>query len=161
MPSKQCHLGLYCLQSRCLLQRVKFLPVQPLLLQHVGEKPLGCAGRTQSKQSCWSLRKSDPSPSPDELSLPGLGPVLPEGSAEKDHLLERNMYAGQAKKQKQPLRMGNECAVQCVVCGCLFSTDGEIFTQSLCLLPPSTFHSPHPGILLLPSELGVPFLPFL
>lgn len=29
---KQCHLGLYCPGSRCLRQRVKFLPVQPLLL---------------------------------------------------------------------------------------------------------------------------------
>ena len=81
--------------------------------------PWGAQEGRQSKQSCWNLQKSDPSPSPAELSLPGLGPVLPEGSAKKDHLLERNMDAGQAKKQKQPPRTGNECAIQCVVCGCL------------------------------------------
>ena len=107
------------------------------------------------------LEGSEPaSPSPAELSLPGLGPVLPQGSAKKDHLLERNMDAGQAKKQRQPPRTGDECAVQCVAL-CLFSADGEIFTQSPCLPPPSTFCSPHPVILLLPYELGVPFLPSL
>ena len=77
--------------------------------------PWGAQEGRQSKQSCWNLQKSDPSPSPAELSLPGLGPVLPEGLAKKDHLLERNMDAGQAKKQKQPPRMGNECAIMCGV----------------------------------------------
>lgn len=48
--------------------------------------------------------------------------------------------------------MSVQYSVWCVAV-CLFSTDGEICTQSPCLPPPGTFHRPHPGILLLPSEL--------
>lgn len=61
--------------------------------------------------------------------------MLPQGIGKKDHLLERNMDAGQAKKRKQPRERGMSVdpvrGVWLLVCFLLMVR----FSQSLCLPP--------------------------